>query len=203
MFFECISCPKLGISCDGPNFLSMSVPSIMEWCKQRKAFLKWSNAKIAEEAQTPKGTVDRLFSSEVADCKVETLRPIVQALIGGSFTGNACPDPAAEPDTALVLRVHDLEKDLSYADKTINLLENGLKSWRRAIFAMTALCSVMAFSLIGYIQLDMNNTDIGLIRDGYTSPAVLFPILGVLAVAVVTAQTVYKLIKHRNKRLKK
>lgn len=109
MFFECISCEKLGSSCNGPHFLSVSVPEIMEWCIQRKAFLRWSNAKISEEANTPKGTVDRLFSGDIVDCKVETLRPIIQALIGGSFIDDVCP--CLEPDEKAEETIRRLEQD--------------------------------------------------------------------------------------------
>lgn len=166
----------------------MTAHELLEWCKLRKTNLGLSNAKLAELSGTPKGTIDRLLSSDQPDFKYETIRPLIKVLVGGSFDGNPCPSPqqpeVTAPDPALVLQVHDLEKDLSFADKTISRLEDSLKSWKQAIYAVMCLCAFLSISLVGYILMDMRNTDIGLFREDFTSPAALLPILGVVAAVV-------------------
>lgn len=195
MYLECVSCSKLGKACDGPNFVAMSAAELLEWCKLRKAHLGWSNAKLAEASNMPKGTIDRLFAGSHIDFRYETIRPMVMALAGGEFTGNPCPPVQVEPtpDPALVLQVHDLEKDLGYADKTIRNLEASLRSWKQAIYAMMILCAVLTVSLVGYITMDMNNTNIGLIREDYMSPVVLLPVLGIIAACVAAVLMGYNL----------
>lgn len=207
MYLECVSCPKLGSSCDGPNFVAMSAQDLLEWCKMRKAKLGLSNAKLAELSGTPKGTIDRLLSGDHPDFKYETIRPMIKALVGGSFSGNPCPDSQPQvvpsPDPELVLQVHDLEKDLGFADKTISHLEDSIKSWKRTIYAMMALCGVLAVSLVGYINMDMNNTNIGLFRDDYVSPAALLPFLGIFAVCVAVILLIRHTVKSKKKNDKK
>lgn len=90
MYEECIECPKIGISCDGPNFFAMSTPELLAWCKERKKELKVSNAQLAEKSGMPKGTIDRLFAGEHVDFRYETIRPLLKALTGGAWAGNPC-----------------------------------------------------------------------------------------------------------------
>ncbi len=93
MYRECLECEKLGVSCDGPNFVAMTTHELMEWCKKRKARLNYTNSDLSEKSGIPKGTIDRVFAAEDVDCKYETLRPILKALVGGEYTHNPCPDP--------------------------------------------------------------------------------------------------------------
>lgn len=199
MCFECLSCPKLGVSCNGANFIALSASDLLQWCRQRKEDLRWSNAKLADASNVPKGTIDRLFSGEGIDFKHETIRPLVKALIGGEWD-NPCPhsQPSAEPDPALSLQVHDLQKDLEYANKTINRLELSVRSWKQAIYAMMILCGVMAVSLVAYLCMDMGNTNIGLFREDYISPAAIFPILGTLAFCMSIALIIKHKFKNKN-----
>lgn len=93
MYKTCISCPKLGISCDGANLYTMPAAEMLEWCKARKKHLGWSNGYLSEMSTVPKGTIDRIFSSDPTDFRHETMRPIVTALVGGKPGSNPCPDP--------------------------------------------------------------------------------------------------------------
>ena len=69
MYKDCLNCPELGVTCDGPNFVAMTAAEILEWCKLRKAYLKMSNAKLSEISGVPKDTIDRLLSGEHLDFK--------------------------------------------------------------------------------------------------------------------------------------
>lgn len=117
MYSECIECPKIGISCDGPNFFAMSTPELLAWCKARKAYLRASNAQLAEKSGMPKGTIDRLFAGEHVDFRYETIRPLLKALTGGAWAGNPCA--AAQEDEALQKKVQELEAELRQRDESI------------------------------------------------------------------------------------
>lgn len=93
LYKTCVTCPKLGISCDGANLITMSAAEILEWCKLRKKHLGWSNAYLSEMSLVPKGTIDRVFSADPTDFKYETMRPLITALVGGKPGANPCPDP--------------------------------------------------------------------------------------------------------------
>lgn len=103
---RCIKCPALGQSCDGPNFAAMSTDRMVEWIRLKKEHLGWSNGKLAEESNTPKGTVDRILAGGHTDFKVGTIAPIIKALVGGSWGQFPCPDPEnAAPDVKTLLGI--------------------------------------------------------------------------------------------------
>ena len=117
MYSECIKCPKIGISCDGPNFFAMSTPELLAWCKERKKELKISNAQIAEKSGMPKGTIDRLFAGEHVDFRYETIRPLLKALTGGAWSGNPCA--TLEDDDTLQKKIQELEAEIARRDESI------------------------------------------------------------------------------------
>lgn len=126
MYQECITCPKIGISCDGPNFIAMSATELLSWCKARKAHLHLSNATLADMSAMPKGTVDRLFAGEHMDFRYETVRPLVKALVGGKeWSGDPCPDPNSSEKAELLEKIRHLEEGIQWRDDKINhLLKN-------------------------------------------------------------------------------
>lgn len=109
MYLDCLRCPKLGESCDGPNFLALSSAQLLDWCKQRKSLLGWTNQKVADMSNTPKGTIDRLFSGSYMDYRYETIRPVLKALVGCTeWGGNPCDlptDTGTAPDPEMVARL--------------------------------------------------------------------------------------------------
>ena len=111
MYKDCLTCPKLGISCDGANFLAMTAHELLDWCKLRKNRMGLSNADLAEMAGVPVGTLNRLFSSDMIDCKYETVRPIVKALVG-DWTKSPCPTPGdAKQDEHLIAELERLKAE--------------------------------------------------------------------------------------------
>lgn len=111
MYSKCVSCPKLGVSCDGPNFVAMNAAELVAWCNARKDFMKISNARIAEMAGMSKGTVDGFFANAHADFRFETIRPVLRVLVGGEFSGVPCPDPSSGEKAAYEERIRGLEAD--------------------------------------------------------------------------------------------
>ena len=117
MYSECIECQKIGISCDGPNFFAMSTPELLAWCKARKAYLRASNAMLADKSGMPKGTIDRLFAGEHVDFRYETIRPLLKALTGGAWSGNPCGAP--QEDETLQKKVQELEAEITKRDESL------------------------------------------------------------------------------------
>lgn len=118
MHLQCVNCPKLGISCDGPRFFSMQPQELISWCKERKKYLRYTNAKLAEISNTPPGTIDSLFANMHADFKFGTIRMILQALVGADWSGLPCSCVPSSNEEVNTLReqIRQLENDLQRRD---------------------------------------------------------------------------------------
>ena len=86
----CISCSRIGQSCDGPNFLAMSVERWCEWCHLRRDYLGWRNSTIAEKAGVSKISVDRIMSGDVKDLRITTMQAVTRALVNGTWGQYPC-----------------------------------------------------------------------------------------------------------------
>ena len=179
MYTECLSCPKLGVSCDGPNFVTMSAHDLLEWCKARKLHLDLTNAELSELSRTPKGTIDRLFAGEHNDYKYETIRPLVRALVGGDPGGNPCPAPEIslearvsaleQENQKLTLQVAQTEQD--YEDEIDEIkeehkeearfLRGQIKGKNVAIGILSFALTVALSLIIGFLIYDYLNRDVG------------------------------------------
>ncbi len=92
---RCIDCMHIGKKCDGPNFLAMETPRLCEWARLRKDYLhsqnpKWTNAYIANEADTSKTTVDRFLAGDMDDLKLSTAARIIKVLVNGTWGQYPC-----------------------------------------------------------------------------------------------------------------
>lgn len=117
MYSECLNCEKIGVSCDGPNFMAMGAPELLAWCKARKAHLHLTNGRLAEMSGMPKGTIDRLFAGEHVDFRFETIRPLLKALTGGAWSGNPCAAP--QEDNKMQDKIREMEAGLQWRDDKI------------------------------------------------------------------------------------
>lgn len=86
----CITCAFIGKSCDGPNFLAMSIERWCEWCRLRKDYLDWTNAYVAERADVAKVSVDRIMSGNVKDLRISTMQAVTKALVNGTWGQYPC-----------------------------------------------------------------------------------------------------------------
>ena len=179
MYLECLMCPKLGVSCDGPNFVAMSAQELLEWCKMRKSRLGISNAKLAEMSKTPKGTIDRLFSGDYNDFKYETVRPLVKALVGGDWNGNPCPNPEehteellhkAEEENARLKEYvmhyeeshrHDIDEVKQEYAERIQDLRGQVRRDRVAITTLSILSGIAIALILTFLLIDFVNPNIG------------------------------------------
>ena len=86
----CISCPRIGQTCDGPNFLAMSVERWCEWCHLRRDFLGWKNATISEKSGVSIMTVNRIMAGDSKDLRITTIQAVTKALVNGAWGQSPC-----------------------------------------------------------------------------------------------------------------
>ena len=86
----CVSCARLGDTCDGPNFLAMSVDRWCEWCHLRRDFLGWKNQTIADKSGLSKISIDRIMAGDVKDLRITTMQAVTRALVDGVWGHAPC-----------------------------------------------------------------------------------------------------------------
>lgn len=86
----CISCAHIGTSCDGPNFLAMSIERWCEWCHLRKDYLNWKSSTLAEKSGVSKISIDRIMSGDVKDLRITTMQAVTKALVNGTWGQSPC-----------------------------------------------------------------------------------------------------------------
>ena len=86
----CVSCARLGDTCDGPNFLAMTVERWCEWCHLRRDFLQWKNQTIADKSGLSKISIDRIMAGDVKDLRITTMQAVTRALVDGVWGHAPC-----------------------------------------------------------------------------------------------------------------
>ena len=165
MYEKCVKCPKVGISCEGPHFFTMSAAGLLEWCKERKKFLKISNEKLAELSGIPKGTIDRLFSGEHLDFKFETVRPIIKVLAGGEFVEAPCPEEPNNFADENICRLEEenarLKEHLADEQEKTSFFKEQYSFRGKAIIALTAFLGISILLIFAALIIDLANHDVG------------------------------------------
>lgn len=138
MHSECVNCPKLGISCI-PNFAAMTVAELVNWCKLRKTYLGLSNTRIAELANMSKGTVDGLFASSHSDFRYETIRPVLKVLVGGDWSGDACPEPTADERAKYEALIHEQQEKMKALEDAVQWRDDKIQHLTRNNDSMQTL----------------------------------------------------------------
>lgn len=96
MYSECLTCPKLGDGCDGPNFMAMSPEMLAKWIGSRMKIINMTNQVLSDKSGVPKGTIDSIRAGKRYNFEFNSLQPILQVLVGASWGSDPCPFP---PDT--------------------------------------------------------------------------------------------------------
>lgn len=176
MYLECVSCPKLGATCKGPNFVAMPAHDLWEWCKKRKAQLRLTNSQLAELSGTPKGTIDRLFAKDQADFKYETIRPLIRVLVGGEFEYAICQDTQEQKtDDLAAEQIKRLEEENAKLKDTIAelkewkaekkeeiaFLKSDVKEKRGYIRILAVVSAVALLAIITALVVDAMNPEVG------------------------------------------
>lgn len=123
----CLNCAHIGKNCDGPNFLAMSTERWCEWVRLRKEYLGWTNAKVAENAEISKVSVDRIMSGHIKDVRTTTMQAVTKALVNGTWGQYPCALAAlegAENDSnVLSCECDNLRKALESEQKKVDYLK--------------------------------------------------------------------------------
>lgn len=194
MYSECIRCPKLGASCDGPNFAAMQPQLLIAWCKERKKHMGLTNAKLAELSGMSQGTVDSLLANSHADFKFGTIGPLLQVLVGGKWLGDPCADPSGIGDAELKERVKELEAGIAWRDdklqhyakqledlKTLitntnarhaesqNFMRDQIRSRNKACAILGTCLAICVLVIIGALIIDKLNPHLGFFWRDFSS----------------------------------
>lgn len=108
----CLDCANLGKTCDGPNFLAMTIERWVEWCKLRKMYLHMTAQQLSDASGVSLPTIERIFSGRTKDPALSTVQLITKALVNGSWGMYPCSDPNGEA-AELAARCQQLQKDLT------------------------------------------------------------------------------------------
>lgn len=93
-YAECLNCKQLGVDCSGRDLLAITHAERVEWLDTRRKMLGLSKKDLATRAMLSENTVLNFFKISHADCRLETLSPIVKVLTGGEWTEKPCPHTA-------------------------------------------------------------------------------------------------------------
>lgn len=155
---KCIKCDKIGVRCDGPNFLAMSQERFGEWCKLRKQHLGWTRTYLAEITGVSEVSISRILSGKSQGLHVETMRAITKALVNGSWGQYPCADGSSETNElekeCLRLReqVAEDQRKIDHLKEQVvfrgNLLEQRGRFLRRKDHAIVGLSVAAAVLLV-------------------------------------------------------
>lgn len=205
-FEKCLTCPAIKEQrCAGPNYMAMPTKELIEWGMAYQRINKITNAQLAERSGIPKGTIDGIKYR--ADIRHDTIYPLIRALIemtGGTWGGDPCALGHADNSKhienikQLEAENRELKKDIAHAEEMIeekekriqqyekeyNDAQKDLKNVRKHGYILSLLCGVMGLFLVNYMNLDINNLHIGLIREAWVSP-LIFVVVGVVIASIV------------------
>lgn len=184
---DCLTCGQLGISCDGPNFFSMDVVELGQWCNEkRKKMPGMTYDRIAAETGVSKTAVYNFLSGAHPDCRTETIRPILKLLTGGKWDDNPCGNVSNSEKAAYEEKIRQFEKDISWRDDKIahlsqsyeamqtlivntnkrntddkDFLRSQIKGKNRTIAWLAVALAFCLFVIVGALIVDRINPDIG------------------------------------------
>ena len=157
MLESCKTCTHYGRDCI-PFVMTLPVSDLIAWMRIRKDALRLSNADIAEAANVPKGTVDRIFSSSgPADFRFSTVQPIVRVLAGCTQEELTCSPLADASIAGHVAHLEDtisrLEAENSRQVETIARVRETVSDMKALAQRRMRIISVLAISLAAALLL--------------------------------------------------
>lgn len=199
MLEKCKTCTHSGRDCF-QYIASLPSHELIAWCKIRKEAMRLSNGEISERSNVPKGTVDRIFSSDMSDCRLSTILPIICVLSGCTEKDLSCEQRDDFVNQELLMRAHDLSKDLKHANSTLNKAESSIQSWKRAFLGIITLCVLQTAALISYLSLDMRDSQAGFFKSGNISPVGVAVFICALCAIVYLTMIFIESIKRKEKK---
>ena len=159
-----------------------------------------SNGEISERSNVPKGTVDRIFSSDMSDCRLSTILPIICVLSGCKENDLSCEQRDAFVNQELLMRAHDLDKDLKHANSTLSRAESSIQSCKRAFMGIITLCVLQTAALISYLSIDMRDSQSGFFKSGNISPVGVAVFICAICAIVFLTMIFIESIKRKEKK---
>lgn len=147
---KCLTCSNIGIDCL-PHLIALHPEELLEWCVWRKKSLGLSNADIADKANVPKGTIDRLFAAKNTEFRYSTMQPVVLMLLGADPGSVTCDrhTPEENRETIEVLKAQVI-RERSIAQSRAKL-----------VYILGVALGVALLLIITALIVDMLNHDIG------------------------------------------
>lgn len=125
---KCLTCPELGKTCDGPNFLAMETSEMGEWCKaklsQRQGI---TYDRVAAETGVSKSSVYGFLNGTHTDYRLDTIRPILKLITGGNWDNNPCGSLSNSEKAKYDEEIRRLEREIAHRDKTIQHYEKDME----------------------------------------------------------------------------
>lgn len=125
---KCLKCEYLGVRCDGPNTLSMTLDRWCEWCNALKKLRGMTNQEVSELSGVSLGTVDRIMAGKAAkDIMRSTAADVTRVLVGAEGKW-----PCAMIFEGENANVHDelrrKSEELEHLRKTLESIHESYKS---------------------------------------------------------------------------
>lgn len=160
-FEKCLTCDQCGKSCR-PHFMGMPTADLLEWIDRYQKLHGISNVALAQKSGVPKGTVDGIKAGKRADIRHETLRPIINALIGDA--DEVCQSHADMQNSRIIaleteneklkaaneVLEHKLrisERVDALQEKNTERLDRILKVRMVTIYGLAAICALLGIML--------------------------------------------------------
>lgn len=186
---RCLECKQLGITCDGPNLISMKPTELGEWCNAlRSKRPGFTYDKTAAVANVSKTAAYGFLTSAHEDCNYFTAHAVSGALIlsGGEWTDCPCGNVANSEKAAYEAEIEKLKtsviwhedkiKDLKEKNASLetlvknnndrmtkdkDFLRGQIKSKNRAIVILSISLAVVLLLVIAALIVDRNNPGVG------------------------------------------
>lgn len=180
---KCLSCGQLGISCDGPNFVTMDPPELGQWCNmKRKTMPGMTFDKISAETGISKSAVHSFLNGTKGDYRLDTIRPILKMITGGKWDDNPCGNLSNSEKAQYEENERRFENEIRWRDDKIQhiisenetlkqRIDNGDKLMRerydflkrkdRIIRALLIVIGVLLAIIIAAFIADMLNKNVG------------------------------------------
>lgn len=186
---DCKKCNKAGKNCI-PHLMTMTPEEMHVWCKARKAALHLTNEEIAEEANMPKRTVERIFSDSNTDSRFTSMQPIIRILSGCSEKELDCDQAQRTPNEVLLEQIKmkdamirhleeetkrlndhiaqlqanaqaDMDRAKNEEAESLAYMKKKEKSHVRTIRALSVIIAVLLLLIITALIVDRLNSHIG------------------------------------------
>ena len=171
---KCLSCERLGTSCNCMSFVKMSPVELIEWCKAMKQKKGLTNEGLANLSGVPLGTVNRFLTSKNIRFHYDTAQSILNALVSGEWSEDNCLNiqdmgELTEHNKDIVSRL-ETERDFlkqevadirAQAQNEIKLLLPLLKFRKNTIVVLGSLLGIALSLIIGALIIDSLNPNVG------------------------------------------